>query len=138
MNNYTYYIIYYIFIIQKYNIFFNIYIYLHLCYTHLNHNRRCFKMQSILEQLYYGRLSPQERRCAPDAVGSALRDDFIDHCDAFAQRLDQFDPSLRQGFNRILDEQPCLMDGEFARLYVDGFRTGARMMLEILAPSAEE
>lgn len=86
-------------------------------------------MQSILEALYYGNLCPSEK---PPAPGSDTEKDQA-ACYDFALQLEQTlseeDKALFKAFsqaNQAFCEHSCC---EYFR---DGFRLGARILLEIV------
>ena len=50
----------------------------------------------------------------------------------FMQALKQLDEGLAQEFDQLLDQQFEVVPLEISEMFIDGFRLGARLMMEIL------
>lgn len=91
-------------------------------------------METTLKQLYEGRLSPMDQYLPQDEDYIRMQNASIDHCDALAQKLKALEPALSDSFNRIVDEIYDLSTQDCSRMFIEGFRLGARMMIEVLQP----
>lgn len=89
-------------------------------------------MSTTLEQLYYGDIIPSEQ-CHPvqsdyrkcQAKASQRYEDFV-------KELKQLDPDLSARFIQIMDEHSRIFSMECTSNYIDGFRLGAQIMIEVL------
>ena len=91
-------------------------------------------MLSVLEELYYGNISPGERALAHTEKANAFR------------KLQRAATPLEEYLETVLDEQQlkqfhafCNIQDELTQmeqedLFVEAFRLGAKMMVEILLP----
>ena len=91
------------------------------------------KMESILKDLYYGKLHPG------DMNGPILKD-LKDYQRKMRDQEDQFisqltDEQIKQ-FDIIMEERLLGVDLDFADTFVTGVHFGARIILEILLPEA--
>lgn len=85
-------------------------------------------MESILKDLYYGRISPDE-------INRPILKNLKEFQDKMRIQEDQFigqltEEQIRQ-FDLIMEERLLAVDLEFADTFVAGFQLGACMMLEI-------
>ncbi|MBS5065750.1 MAG: hypothetical protein KHZ58_18510 [Hungatella hathewayi] len=88
-------------------------------------------MKSILQQLYEGELHPSEQYCPQIEEYKIIRQKQYQHYEDFIHTLNSFDTSLQSQFVRIMDEQLETVPYEFSQMFIEGFRLGARMMIEI-------
>jgi len=87
-----------------------------------------------LKAFYYGNLSPSERQTIRGSEAARATKDLSDAEDLLAQSLP---PELRPVLDRLTKAQREL-DGIMAEAsYIDGFKTGARIMMEILDDARE-
>ena len=89
-------------------------------------------MSSLLEDLYYGRISPEDQFTPKFAEYQALRQEHGKHYTEFVNKLKSYNCGLEKQFLEILDEQADAIPIETAEMFIRGFRMGAKMMLEIL------
>ena len=66
------------------------------------------------------------------------RRERLGDCDEFIQRLKRMDPALADQFIGIMDEQLETLPSETTAAFIDGFRLGARMMIEVFEGSGRE
>lgn len=87
-------------------------------------------MESLLEQLYDGNIQPAEK-CYPqnEAHGKQINACLEKHR-AFRDLLS---PELLEAYDDVEDANLALAYENNRIDFIDGFRLGARMMLEILA-----
>jgi len=82
-----------------------------------------------LKAFYYGNMIPCERRMVRDSEATRLVKELSDADNLLSQALP---PELRPALDRLTKAQGDL-DGLVAETsYIDGFKTGARFMMEIL------
>lgn len=83
----------------------------------------------ILQDLYHGRIAPEEHY-------KPLIEEFIVHQKEYYQHYDKFiekiGSPLDKEFERIMEEQLEMLPFDFSQTFIDGFRLGAKVMLEIL------
>lgn len=84
-------------------------------------------MESILRQLYRGNLNPYEPYELRMRELTACRAMSTRHSAAFMEKLPE---SLKDDFIALLDNHLELLPLEMEQNYINGFRTGARLMLE--------
>ena len=53
------------------------------------------------------------------------------HYNNFIEALSKLEPSLAKQFIEIMDEQLDVIPYEFSEMFIDGFRLGARIMIDI-------
>ena len=82
----------------------------------------------ILLDLYYGNIVPAEQYQPLIEEFSALREKHYQHYDEFMEKLDS---PLKKEFKSIMDEQLESLPFDFSQAFIDGFRLGAKMMMEI-------
>lgn len=89
-------------------------------------------MKSILQQLYDGELYPAEQLCSQLEEYREKRGQYSSNYENFLQKLSSMNPQLGEQFSQIIEEQMELIPYEGSELFINGFRMGAKMMLEIL------
>lgn len=91
-------------------------------------------MKSILSDLYYGNLCPNERPFyALPAYDKAVK--TLCECEDYL--LAHLDETLKEYMKRYLQAESQMQSITIEETYLDGFRTGARIMLEILTEESE-
>ena len=95
-------------------------------------------MPNILEDLYYGNLSPSQRAVRP---GSKVQKLSQKRCDLDAKLKNSFTEEQRANFEQYLSVTADLLDANCLDGFITGFRLGARFTHEIFvgtdAPFAE-
>lgn len=86
-------------------------------------------MDTILMQLYLGKICPVNQYTPILEEYKELRKKQFAHYESFVKKLES---PLDEEFLRIMDEQMDTLPYEFSEMFIEGFRLGARMMLEIL------
>ena len=88
-------------------------------------------MKSILLRLYDGEFYPAEQFNLKTEEYRSLRQKQYQHYEDFIEKLKSLDPPLHEKFIDIMDEQLDTVPLELSGTFLDGFRLGARMMIEI-------
>lgn len=90
-------------------------------------------MGKLLEDLYNGRIQPIENYYEGVEECKEKRDIYHQHCDDFIKKVGE---SFKLEFNNILDEYGSLISTlnktSLESTFSEGFRLGAKMVLEIL------
>ena len=89
-------------------------------------------MDTILQQLYEGNLDPVSQSQPTSKKYRTTSYWHQKHYEAFCSTLQELDPALSKRFDKLLDEMLELDYIETKKEFIDGFRLGARMMMEIL------
>lgn len=85
-------------------------------------------MDTVLRALYNGEIYPAEQyRPVTEEYRAILNERLIDYQN-FIKKLDS---SLADEFKRIMDEQLDHVHIEHSQMFIDGFRLGAKMIIEI-------
>jgi len=87
--------------------------------------------ETILHKLYAGELYPAEqiKVLTPEYLQIVQQQE---QCyEEFCRKLNQIDPSLRRQFEAVLDRHLDAFPHELAETFVQGFRLGAKMMMDI-------
>ena len=85
--------------------------------------------EKTLLDLYYGRIAPAEQYQPLIEEYSVLRKKQYRHYNEFIEKLSS---PLNKEFEIIMDEQLDTLPYDFSQTFIDGFRLGAKMMMEIL------
>ena len=86
-------------------------------------------MQNIILEPYQGNISPEEHyRPKLMNIESFCRN-VLKKCDSFMEKLPE---ELHLEFIQIYDERSDTLPFELEETFVDGFRLGAQMMLDVL------
>ena len=88
-------------------------------------------MKSILSALYEGKISSAEQYSSRNEEYRKIYQKHYRHYDDFIETLSKVNPPLDKKFIEIMDEQLDVIPYEFSEMFIDGFRLGARMMIEI-------
>ena len=89
-------------------------------------------MPNILEDLYYGNLSPSQRAVRP---GSKVQKLSQMHCDLDTKLKNSFTEEQREIFEQYLSVSTDLLDANCLDSFITGFRLGARFTHEIFVGS---
>lgn len=88
-------------------------------------------MEQVLQALYNGDISPLDQYRPRTEEYNELRRKYWRQNDQFMQALSQLDEGLAQEFDQLLDKQFEVVPLEMSEMFIDGFRLGARLMLEV-------
>lgn len=88
-------------------------------------------MKSILTELYEGRIFPAEQYSPRSEEYRKIHQEHYQHYDDFIETLSKVNPPLDKRFIEIMDEQLDVIPYEFSEMFIDGFRLGARIMIDI-------
>lgn len=88
-------------------------------------------MDTILQQLYEGNLDPVPQSQPMTQEYRAVSQRYYRHREDFRSTLQALDPAVSEQFDRLADEMLELDCLERRELFIDGFRLGARMMMEV-------
>ena len=88
-------------------------------------------MENILNALYHGRIFPEEQFSPKDKEYKEIVHSSNRHVDAFLETLRKLDPPLDQKYIEIADEQLDMVPYEFSCMFIEGFRLGAKIMVEV-------
>lgn len=94
-------------------------------------------MEKLIYQLYYGGFVPAEHYepCLKEHKRIKLEQNM--EVEEFYKKLDEVDSSLKKPFGRILDSQHELLSFDIASIFADGFKMGARLMMEVMEQDAD-
>ena len=90
-------------------------------------------MPNILEDLYYGNLSPSQRAVRP---GSRVQKLMQKQSDLESKLNESFTEEQRENFEQYLSVTADLLDANCLDSFITGFRLGARFMHEIFVSSS--
>ncbi|RKJ56101.1 hypothetical protein D7Y09_03790 [bacterium 1XD42-1] len=88
-------------------------------------------MNSVLSDLYEGKIFPAEEYSSKSETYQKLRQKYCRCYEDFIKTLQKLDPPLDTEFIRIMNEHLDMVPFEFSETFIDGFRLGARMMIEV-------
>ena len=88
-------------------------------------------MDTILQQLYEGNLDPVSQSQPTTREYRAASHRHSQNCESFRSTLQELDPAMSERFDGLIDEMFNLDCMEHKELFIDGFRLGARMMMEV-------
>ena len=88
-------------------------------------------MKSLLLQLYNGEIYPAEQYAPRTEEYRKLWQEQYKHHQDFNSRLKKTDPPMDKKFIEIMDEQLKAVPFEMSEMFIEGFRLGARMMIEV-------
>lgn len=86
-------------------------------------------MQSILYQLFNGEISPIEQFYPILEKHRELQKKNNLHINDFEEKLNE---SLKIEFHHIMEEQMEMIPFDFSQMFIDGFKLGMRMAIEVL------
>lgn len=89
-------------------------------------------MNTILERLYDGEIFPAEQFHPVQKDYAKHQAKALEHYEAFSNELERLDPNLSKRFEQIMDEHSRIFAMECTSNYIDGFRLGAQIMIEVL------
>ncbi len=88
-------------------------------------------MKSVLMELYDGRVYPAEQFFPRSKEHKALLDRYCWHADEFTEKLSRLSPPLDEEFTAVMNEYMDVTSDDLAEMFADGFRLGARLMIEV-------
>lgn len=88
-------------------------------------------MKNVLEQLYDGEIFPVEQYSQKEREYRKIYREHYSHYEDFIETLSRLEPPLDKRFIEIMDEQLDEIPYEFSGMFIDGFRLGARIMVEV-------
>ena len=88
-------------------------------------------MKSILSELYEGKIFPAEQYSPRSEEYRQIHQSHYKHYENFIETLSKLEPPLDKQFIKIMDEQLDVIPYEFSEMFIDGFRLGARIMIDI-------
>lgn len=88
-------------------------------------------MKSILSELYNGNIFPAEQYITKNKEYRQIYQKNYQHYEDFIETLSKVNPPLDKRFIEIMDEQLDVIPYEFSEMFIDGFRLGARIMMDI-------
>lgn len=88
-------------------------------------------MKSILSELYEGNIFPAEKYSPRSEEYRKIHQRNYQHYDNFIEILSKLEPPLDEQFIKIMDEQLEVIPYEFSEMFIDGFRLGARIIIDI-------
>nr|WP_300826088.1 DUF6809 family protein [uncultured Schaedlerella sp.] len=88
-------------------------------------------MKNILSELYEGKIFPAEQYSPRSEEYRKIYQEHYQHYDDFIETLSKVNPPLDKKFIEIMDEQLDVIPYEFSEMFIDGFRLGARIMIDI-------
>ena len=91
-------------------------------------------MNSILKDFYRGNLTPAERRTVK---GSEMARTMEELSKAEDVLRDSLAPELLPALKRLTDAQVRISGITAEEYFIDGFKTGARLMLDVLNDTCE-
>lgn len=91
-------------------------------------------MNSILKDFYRGNLTPAERQTVK---GSKMAQTMEELSKAEDILRDSLAPELLPVLKRLTDAQVRISDITAEEYFIDGFKTGARLMLDVLSDAYE-
>ena len=90
-------------------------------------------MRTILQQLYDGDVFPAEQFYPKTEQYKVIRKQHFNRYQEFNAKLETIDPALSNEFVQIMDEQLDTVPIEFSEMFIEGFRLGAKIVVEVYA-----
>ena len=88
-------------------------------------------MKRILLRLYDGEICHEEKCNLKTEEYRSMRQAHYQHYEDFIEQLKSLDPPLHKKFIHIMDEQLDEVPLELSGTFLEGFRLGARIMIEV-------
>ncbi len=88
-------------------------------------------MKSIISALYNGQILPYEQDFPKTEECRRIHAEHYRHYCDFAEQLAALTPPLDRRFLQIMDEQLDALPLDFSETFADGFRLGARIMIDV-------
>lgn len=85
-------------------------------------------MKSILEEIYYGRLNPEERSVPTDPAYRPLNRKISEHMEEIKQKFSESDFEIIEKILDLNDESNSMLT---SAAFVEGFRMGVLVMVEV-------
>lgn len=92
-------------------------------------------MDKILRMLYEGKINPLEQNHPKTREHIKRQKEFVLHFDAFQKKLEG---PLNEEFEKLRGEEQDLTYLEYLQMFIDGFRFGVRMMIEVYEDMEQE
>lgn len=89
-------------------------------------------MEDIIKQLYNGRLYPAEQYQPCSEAYQAKYKQYSSHLDGLLKQLESISPSLSEELDALISERNALASTEVEENYIEGFRLGAALIMDIL------
>lgn len=89
-------------------------------------------MNKVLKQLYNGEIFPAESWRPSDEEFENLRKRQRTNNEKFITELNEISPELAKRFIIVLDDQLDMLPCEYEKTFVEAFRLGAKIMLEVM------
>lgn len=87
-------------------------------------------MDAILQQLFDGQLYPAEQYYPQLEAVKKIRERNYKNYEEFIEKLKSINPALEKQFQNILEEQLDTAPFEMYQMFADGFRLGAKLIIE--------
>ncbi len=88
-------------------------------------------MKSILRCLYDGEIFPAKQFKVKTEEYRIIREKHHRHYQDFIETLQALDPPLHKRFIEIMDKQIDAVPLEFSAAFIDEFRLGAKIIMEV-------
>lgn len=88
-------------------------------------------MKSILLRLYDGEIFPAEQFNLKTEEYRSMSQTHYQHYEDFIEQLKSLEPPLHEKFIHIMDEQIEEVPLKLSETFLEGFRLGARIMIEV-------
>lgn len=92
-------------------------------------------MSTLLQQLYNGEIYPAEQYLPYLEEYKAMRRKHIENCDDFLKKIGS---PLDKEFLKIMEEELDTLPLDFFQMFSDGFKLGAKLMIEVLGGEGEK
>ena len=89
-------------------------------------------MDQTLLKLFWGTIVPSEYHSTNIPAHKEKRRQIINNHDTLFKKLEAIDPALGEEMDKILEEQLEFDELEVPETFCDGFRLGAKIMLDVL------
>lgn len=89
---------------------------------------------NILEDLYYGNISPCERNFKKGSVYSELLGYIVRHQEDLQKRMNDEEKEIFEKFTECTNEMYSMTERE---AFVSGFTLGARIIIEVMSAELE-
>lgn len=88
-------------------------------------------MKRILSALYDGKISPAEQYSPRSEGYRKIHQEHYRHYEDFIKTLSTLTPPLDKQFVQIMNKQLDVIPYVFSEMFIDGFRLGTRIMIDI-------
>lgn len=87
--------------------------------------------EEYITKLFNGEIYPAEQYRPKTEENRGLYRESYQKYNEFVEKLNSLDPDLNQKFIEILDSQFDVLPIEMSEMFIDGFKLGARLMIEL-------